>query len=248
MLGVAVSAAMLLDMVMLATGMRESFASLLVATGSRSACRRAARCRSTPRRRSAQASDATARDAADPGRHRGRPVLGATIHVLGAGDAGDGVRARRRSRGAGRLRAARGRRPADRRTRSSRATRCCAPPARAIGDTLDVAAGYDPQLRTYTGRRRLVVTGRARFLYLAPTDRAAALRLAHRAGDGRRRARRSRVALHGAHGAERRSGAGARRDRAGAAARHGALDGGRGRGGRASDSATSASSRSSSAR
>jgi putative ABC transport system permease protein len=47
-----------------------------------------------------------------------------------------------------------------------------------IGDTLDVAVGFDPQLRTYTGRRRVVITGRARFTYLSAEDRAAALPLA----------------------------------------------------------------------
>jgi putative ABC transport system permease protein len=47
-----------------------------------------------------------------------------------------------------------------------------------IGDTLDVAVGFDPQLRTYTGRRRVVVSGRARFTYLSADDRAAALQLA----------------------------------------------------------------------
>jgi putative ABC transport system permease protein len=47
-----------------------------------------------------------------------------------------------------------------------------------IGDTLDVAVGFDPQLRTYSGRHRIVVVGRARFTYLSATDRAAALQLA----------------------------------------------------------------------
>jgi putative ABC transport system permease protein len=44
-----------------------------------------------------------------------------------------------------------------------------------VGDTLEVAAGYNPQLRTYSGERRLVVSGRARFLYLAGEQSAAAL-------------------------------------------------------------------------
>jgi putative ABC transport system permease protein len=46
-----------------------------------------------------------------------------------------------------------------------------------IGDTLDVAVGFDPQLRTYAGRRRVVIAGRARFLFLGAGDRAAALHL-----------------------------------------------------------------------
>jgi len=48
---------------------------------------------------------------------------------------------------------------------------------KAIGDTLDVTVGFDPQLRTYTERRRLVISGRARFQYLSEEDRAVAMRL-----------------------------------------------------------------------
>jgi putative ABC transport system permease protein len=46
-----------------------------------------------------------------------------------------------------------------------------------IGDTLDVATGYDPQLRTYAGTRRLVLTGRVRFLYGAANQLASAMQL-----------------------------------------------------------------------
>jgi putative ABC transport system permease protein len=46
-----------------------------------------------------------------------------------------------------------------------------------LGDTLLVATGYDPQLRTFTGRRRLVVRGEARFIYLAADQAAAAMPL-----------------------------------------------------------------------
>jgi len=52
-LGVAVSAAMLLDMVMLASGMRESFRGLLLSRGSSSGSRRGVRFPSIPKRRSA---------------------------------------------------------------------------------------------------------------------------------------------------------------------------------------------------
>jgi len=48
----------------------------------------------------------------------------------------------------------------------------------AVGDTLEVAAGYDAQLRTWTSRRRVAVVGRARFLYLASDQAAVALPLA----------------------------------------------------------------------
>jgi putative ABC transport system permease protein len=46
-----------------------------------------------------------------------------------------------------------------------------------IGDTVSAAAGYDPQLRTFSGRRSLVVVGRAHFLYMPAGQRAAALPL-----------------------------------------------------------------------
>jgi len=60
-----------------------------------------------------------------------------------------------------------------------------------LGDTLLVATGYDPQLRTFTGRRRLVVHGVARFIYLAADQAAAAMPLATlQAMGGRERADR----------------------------------------------------------
>jgi putative ABC transport system permease protein len=46
-----------------------------------------------------------------------------------------------------------------------------------IGDTLDVATGYDPQLRTYSGMRRMVLTGRVKFLYGAANQLATAMQL-----------------------------------------------------------------------
>jgi len=48
----------------------------------------------------------------------------------------------------------------------------------AIGDTIDAAAGYDPQLRAFTGRRRLTIVGRARFIYLPSGQRVVALPIA----------------------------------------------------------------------
>ena len=47
-----------------------------------------------------------------------------------------------------------------------------------LGDTLDVVAGFDPALRTYPGRRRLVVAGRGRFFYTASDLRVAAVPIA----------------------------------------------------------------------
>jgi putative ABC transport system permease protein len=47
-----------------------------------------------------------------------------------------------------------------------------------LGDTLSAAAGYDPQLRSFTGRRALVLVGRAHFFYMPAEQRAVALPIA----------------------------------------------------------------------
>ena len=175
-LGVAVSAAMLLDMVMLATGMRESFASLLGRNGFT--------VRVSPRGTLPFDSEATIARAADAARAMSgienvtavAPVLGATIHVL-------------RSTGPiaafalgvdpavqGDYELLEGAHPSLPEQLVASDTLLATLGAR-IGDTLDVAVGFDPQLQTYAGRRRLVISGRARFLFLSATDRAAALRL-----------------------------------------------------------------------
>ncbi len=157
-LGVAVSAAMLLDMVMLATGMRESFASLLGRNGFT--------IRVSPRgtlpfdteATIAQARDATAAMRRIAGVTAIAPVLGTTIHVLGATEPvtafalgvdpsvqGDYELLEGSDPGPGDALVA-----SDALLRATHAH---------IGDTLDVAVGFDPQLRTYTGRRRIVVVG-----------------------------------------------------------------------------------------
>ena len=46
-----------------------------------------------------------------------------------------------------------------------------------VGDTLGVAAGFDPQLRGYTGQRTIRIVGRVHFIYLAAEERALALSL-----------------------------------------------------------------------
>lgn len=176
-LGVAVSAAMLLDMVMLATGMRESFASLLGRNGFT--------IRVSPRGTLPFDSEATIASAADaaramrslPGVTAVSPVLGATIHVLGAGPPVSAFALGIDPAVQGDYELLEGAHPV-------RADGIVASDAlldavgARIGDTLDVAVGFDPQLQTYEGRRRLVVAGRARFVFLSTTDRAAALPLA----------------------------------------------------------------------
>ena len=175
-LGVAVAAAMLLDMVMMSTGLRESFRELLLSRGFQ--------LRIAPKGTLPFDTDATienvngimAKLRTNPEIITISPVLGATIHipingkivsssVLGVnpsvqGDYGmlsgsdpiakDAIAVN---------------------DEFIKATRV------KIGDTIDVATGYNPQLRTYAGSRKLVVTGRVRFLYGAANQLATAMQL-----------------------------------------------------------------------
>ena len=177
MLGVAVSAAMLLDMVMLATGMRESFASLLGRNGFT--------IRVSPRGTLPFDSEATIAKAGEAAAIIRRvagvtavsPVLGATIHVLDGSAPVAAFALGIDPAVQGDYELVDGAHPSgpDAVVVSDALLRAI---GAGVGDTLDVAVGFDPQLQTYAGRRRLVVTGRARFLFLSATDRAAALPLA----------------------------------------------------------------------
>jgi putative ABC transport system permease protein len=175
-LGVAVSAAMLLDMVMLATGMRESFRSLLAIRGFE--------IRLAPRGTLPFDTDATIANASavidtiakNPGIGRVSPVLGASLHFP-RGDStvtsvGLGLLPERQ----GDYELVEG---ADPKSRDAIVMNddLMRRLGTRIGDTITVAVGYDPQLRGFSGSRRLVVSGRARFLYIARGQLAAALLL-----------------------------------------------------------------------
>jgi putative ABC transport system permease protein len=185
-LGVAVSAALLLDMVMLAGGMRESFGDLLMVRGYQ--------LRLAPKGTLPFDSEATIAGAAElvaalrarPDIAAVSPVLGGQLHVLAAG-AGD-------SAGTAPPRAvtfALGIEPQVQgdyeRTGGADVARddqvvandafLRAANAR-VGDTLDVAAGFDPQLRAYAARRRVAIVGTARFFYMPAGQAAVALPLA----------------------------------------------------------------------
>jgi putative ABC transport system permease protein len=176
-LGVAVSAAMLLDMVMLSSGMRESFRGLLLSQGFQ--------LRLSPKGTLPFDTEATIRSAdsmvalirARPTVEAVSPVLGGQLHfplpasmvnatALGVDPAVQGD-----------YELVDGRHP-------SGANELVANDAllralgRAVGDTVRAAAGYDPQLRTLSGERVLRIVGRVRFIYLALDQRAAALPLA----------------------------------------------------------------------
>ena len=175
-LGVAVAAAMLLCMVMLSAGLRESFRELLLSRGFQ--------LRLSPRGTLPFDTEATIAGAAGivrvlrtlPDVTAVSAVLGGQLHV----ESGDGNIT---AFALGVNPAAQG----DYELLSGRDA--LAPDAMVVndafleaagvqvGDTLDVAAGYNPQLRSYSGERRLLVSGRARFLYLAAGQSAVALRI-----------------------------------------------------------------------
>jgi putative ABC transport system permease protein len=175
-LGVAVAAAMLLDMVMMSTGLRESFRELLMSRGFQ--------LRIAPKGTLPFDTDATidgvSRISSTLRSNRDivivSPVLGSTIHVpvgertftsatLGVLPDVQGdyqLEAGRDPSG-----------PAEIAVNSDfiRATGV------SIGDSISVSTGYDPQLRTYTGTRTMLVTGQVRFLYGAANQLATAMSL-----------------------------------------------------------------------
>ncbi|HEU4879969.1 MAG TPA: FtsX-like permease family protein, partial [Gemmatimonadaceae bacterium] len=175
-LGVAVAAAMLLDMVMMSTGLRESFRELLLSRGFQ--------LRLAPKGTLPFDTDATIEDVngivarlrTNPQIITISPVLGGTIHIpihgmvvtssaLGIDPSVQGDYA-----------IVSGRDPfaADAIAVNDEFIRATGV---KIGDTIDVASGYNPQLRTYAGSRKLVVTGRVKFLYGAANQLATAMRL-----------------------------------------------------------------------
>jgi putative ABC transport system permease protein len=173
-LGVAVSAAMLLDMVMLASGMRESLRTMLTARGFE--------LRLAPRGTLPFDTDATIGNASaiittlrrNPAIAAISPVLGASLHMP-RGDStvtsvGLGVVAEVQ----GDYELLEGEDPRAPNAMVVNDDLLLALHA-AIGDSVEVAVGYDPQLRVFSGRRMMVISGRARFLYLARGQRAAAL-------------------------------------------------------------------------
>ena len=175
-LGVAIAAAMLLDMVMLSTGMRESFRVLLLSRGFQ--------MRLTPRgtlpfdteASIANASDVAAQLRARPEVDLVSPVLGASVHVLRGDSSITAFALGIDPRAQGDYQLASGRDATEASSIVANDDFLRATGAR-VGDTLRVAAGFDPQLRTHSGERALVVAGRARFLYLASGQLAVAIPL-----------------------------------------------------------------------
>ena len=174
-LGVAIAAAMLLDMVMLATGMRESFRELLLSRGFE--------LRLAPRGTLPFDTDATIPGVGaitailrtNPDIREISPVMGGSIHVrVGNRDVSGSVLGIDPTvQGDYQLLSGRDPTTADAivvndyllgRLRAR------------VGDTITVATGYDPQTRTYSGQRRLVITGRVKFIYGAAEQSSSAMR------------------------------------------------------------------------
>ncbi len=177
--GVTVAAAMLLDMVMLGSGMRESFRGFIEQQGFQ--------IRITPRGTMPFDSEATIGGGAalvdslraDPGVRTVAPLLGAKLFTRRATDdavlagfllglvpevQGDYILAEGRDIAADDEMVVNG--------------SWLAATGHAVGDTVTVSAGYEPQVRRFRGTRTVRIVGRARFVMLAGGERAAALRLA----------------------------------------------------------------------
>ena len=173
-LGVSVSAAMLLDMVMLSSGMRVSFGSLLTSQGYQ--------LRLAPKGTLPFDTEATIKDGdamvsqlvARPEVVAVSPVFGGQLYIQTA----LGVIA---SSALGVIPAVEadyelssGRQPASANEMVANDALLGATGA-SLGDTVHVGSGFDSQLRTLTGERTLRIVGRARFIYMAREQKGAAL-------------------------------------------------------------------------
>ncbi|MEP6691759.1 MAG: FtsX-like permease family protein [Gemmatimonadaceae bacterium] len=175
-LGVAIAAALLLDMVMLSGGMRASFRDLLTSQGFQMRLPPRGTLPFDTEATIDSASEVTATLRTRPEITAVSPVLGATVHA---------------TRGASTVAAfALGLDPAvqgDYRLTSGRDAlddssvvandEFLRATQKNVGDTIALATGYNPQLRTVTGARTLTITGRARFVYLSTGQPAIAMQL-----------------------------------------------------------------------
>lgn len=201
--GVAVSAALLLDMVMLSSGMRESFRSLLTSRGFE--------LRVAPKGTLPFDTEATIADASSvvralresPAIAAVAPVLGATIHLPRTdGTATSSVALGIEPRLQGDYVLLDGRDPADGEIVANDALLVAT--GHAVGDTLTIAGGYDPQVRRLSSPRTVRISGRARFVYLSRDQRAAAMPIAalQALGGPARRDRASLMMIRAVPGAD----------------------------------------------
>ena len=174
-LGVAVSAALLLDMVMLATGMRDSFREFLMVRGFQL---RVSPKGTLPFDTEATIDHAGALVAAlerNPDIETVSPVLGGQLFVERGGGrvvtafAVGGVASRQ-----GDYEVVTGHAPQSADEAVVNDAFLAAAGAH-VGDTIPTAAGFDPQLRAFSGRRTLRIVGTGRFFYTAAEQLVVAL-------------------------------------------------------------------------
>ncbi len=174
-LGVAIAAAMLLDMVMLSTGMRESFRELLLSRGFE--------LRLAPKGTLPFDTDATIPGVIaitellrrNPDIREISPVMGASIHIA-AGNRdvnGTAIGIDPSVQGDYELLSGGDVTTPDAIVVNDYLLRQL---NKRVGDTIDVATDYDPQTRTYAGQKKLVIAGRVRFIYGAAEHAGAAMR------------------------------------------------------------------------
>lgn len=176
LLGIAVSAALLLDMVMLATGMRENFQGFLLLRGYQ--------LRVAPKGTLPFDSDATIDSAgalvraiaAQPGVVAVSPVLGGQSQTAVGDSTVTAFTLGIDPRVQGDYELLRGTDIAD--TNSIVVNdRWLALTRHSVGDTVSLSIGYDPQLRTVVGQRTFIIVGLARFFYTGTTQPTIAMRL-----------------------------------------------------------------------
>jgi putative ABC transport system permease protein len=175
-LGVAVSAAMLLDMVMLSSGMRASFKNLLLSRGFQ--------IRLSPKGTLPFDTDATIGDASDvvsalraiPDVVTVSPVLGGQVFATVGGQTRTAIALGVDPLVQGDYEIVGGRSPRSPNEFVASDDFLHATGSK-LGDSLAVAAGFDPQLRAVTGQRRLVLVGRAHFIYMPAGQSSIALPL-----------------------------------------------------------------------
>ena len=175
-LGVAVAAAMLLDMVMMSTGLRESFRDLLLSRGYN--------LRLAPKGTLPFDTDATidsasvimSRLAANPEILKITPELGGTIHfpVHGKVVTSSVLGVNPETQGTYEIVTGHDPRTDDEIVVNEDFLNAS---GTKVGDTIDVATGYNPQLHTYSGSRKLIISAKARFLYGSANQLASAVRL-----------------------------------------------------------------------
>jgi putative ABC transport system permease protein len=173
--GVAVSAAMLLDMVMLASGMRASFRELLVSRGYQIRLAPRGTLPFDTEATISGASSVTATLLADPKVLAVSPVLGGQLHIVRGDSTVTATLLGVHPAVQGDYELLGGRDPSDGEIVAS--DDLLAALGARIGDTIFAGRAYDPQLRQLPGARTLRIAGRVRFLYMAAGQRGAAMPL-----------------------------------------------------------------------